>query len=141
MSARVIMRSKARGAFKLNWPSTARPTNKDPRISGEISAARATKFDEFGVKRRLLYSTERAEPRSNLLRRGTSFAAADSLEVSRWIVRIPILLAPLAQFASTLDLADVPTEVKTDGRRLLLDSIGCTLAAAHTDDSDRSRTG
>ncbi|RXH29728.1 hypothetical protein XH99_12950 [Bradyrhizobium nanningense] len=42
------------------------------------------------------------------------------------------LTGALARFASSLDLADVPTDVKADARRLLLDSIGCILAAART---------
>ncbi|UPJ47863.1 MmgE/PrpD family protein [Bradyrhizobium sp. 200] len=42
------------------------------------------------------------------------------------------LTSALARFTSTLNLADVPTDVKADARRLLLDSIGCILAAART---------
>ncbi|WFT97043.1 MmgE/PrpD family protein [Bradyrhizobium barranii] len=46
------------------------------------------------------------------------------------------LTGALARFASSLNLADnladVPTDVKADARRLLLDSIGCILAAART---------
>ncbi|WP_233838922.1 MmgE/PrpD family protein [Paraburkholderia sp. ZP32-5] len=42
------------------------------------------------------------------------------------------LTGALAHFASTLDVRDVPDGVKADARRLLLDSIGCMLAATHT---------
>ncbi|WGR73001.1 MULTISPECIES: MmgE/PrpD family protein [unclassified Bradyrhizobium] len=42
------------------------------------------------------------------------------------------LTGALARFVSTLDLADVPSDVKADARRLLLDSVGCILAAART---------
>lgn len=42
------------------------------------------------------------------------------------------LTGVLARFTSTLDLSDVPANVKGDARRLLLDSIGCMLAATRT---------
>ncbi|MGY4501421.1 2-methylcitrate dehydratase PrpD [Bradyrhizobium sp. GM24.11] len=42
------------------------------------------------------------------------------------------LTGALARFASTLDLADVPANVKAEARRLVLDSIGCTLASTRT---------
>ncbi|MCK1663547.1 MmgE/PrpD family protein [Bradyrhizobium sp. 153] len=42
------------------------------------------------------------------------------------------LTRALAKFASNLKLSDVPTSVKADACRLLLDSIGCMLAAKHT---------
>ncbi|UFW51320.1 MULTISPECIES: MmgE/PrpD family protein [Bradyrhizobium] len=42
------------------------------------------------------------------------------------------LTGALARFFSNLDLCDVPTNVKAEGRRLLLDSIGCMIAATHT---------
>lgn len=42
------------------------------------------------------------------------------------------LTGALARFASTLDLADVPENVKTDARRLLLDSLGSMISASRT---------
>ncbi|MCK1412425.1 MmgE/PrpD family protein [Bradyrhizobium sp. CW4] len=42
------------------------------------------------------------------------------------------LTGALARFGSTLDLGDVPAEVKADARRLLLDSIGCMISATRT---------
>ncbi|MGY2803869.1 MmgE/PrpD family protein [Bradyrhizobium sp. USDA 4506] len=42
------------------------------------------------------------------------------------------LTGALARFASTLRMADVPANVKADARRLLLDSIGCMIAATQT---------
>ncbi|WP_439406499.1 MmgE/PrpD family protein [Bradyrhizobium sp. DASA03076] len=42
------------------------------------------------------------------------------------------LTGALARFASTLNLADVPAVVKADARRLLLDAIGCIIAATQT---------
>ncbi|MCK1408300.1 MmgE/PrpD family protein [Bradyrhizobium sp. 76] len=42
------------------------------------------------------------------------------------------LTGALARFTSTLKLADVPNNVKADARRLLLDSIGCLIAATRT---------
>ncbi|MGY4353198.1 2-methylcitrate dehydratase PrpD [Bradyrhizobium sp. GM7.3] len=42
------------------------------------------------------------------------------------------LTGALARFTSTLNLADVPDNVKADARRLLLDSIGCLIAATQT---------
>ncbi|MGX1350532.1 2-methylcitrate dehydratase PrpD [Bradyrhizobium elkanii] len=42
------------------------------------------------------------------------------------------LTGALARFASSLGLSDVPVNVKAEARRLVLDSIGCMLAAAHT---------
>lgn len=42
------------------------------------------------------------------------------------------LTGSLARFASTLSLADVPAGVKAEARRLLLDSIGCMIAATQT---------
>ncbi|MET4262428.1 2-methylcitrate dehydratase PrpD [Bradyrhizobium sp. S3.12.5] len=38
----------------------------------------------------------------------------------------------LARFASALELGDVPVRVKAEGQRLLLDSIGCMIAATRT---------
>lgn len=42
------------------------------------------------------------------------------------------LTGALAQFVSTLELTDVPANIKTDACRLLLDSIGCMLSATRT---------
>ncbi|SFK14603.1 MmgE/PrpD family protein [Bradyrhizobium sp. Gha] len=42
------------------------------------------------------------------------------------------LTGELARFFSTLGLSDVPTNVKAEARRLLLDSIGCMIAATRT---------
>ncbi|WP_128942706.1 MmgE/PrpD family protein [Bradyrhizobium zhanjiangense] len=42
------------------------------------------------------------------------------------------LTSALARFASTLELGGVPANVKADARRLLLDSIGCMIAATRT---------
>lgn len=42
------------------------------------------------------------------------------------------LTSSLARFASTLNLGDVPADIKAEARRLLLDSIGCMIAATRT---------
>lgn len=42
------------------------------------------------------------------------------------------LTSALARFASTLDLGDVPAKIKTNAHHLLLDSIGCMMAATRT---------
>lgn len=42
------------------------------------------------------------------------------------------LTGALARFASNLRLADAPANVKTEARRLALDSIGCMIAATRT---------
>ncbi|MCA6119951.1 MmgE/PrpD family protein [Bradyrhizobium sp. WSM 1738] len=42
------------------------------------------------------------------------------------------LTGTLARFSSNLELAEMPDNVKVEGRRLLLDTIGCMLAATQT---------
>lgn len=42
------------------------------------------------------------------------------------------LTGALARFTSTLRLADVPDNVKAEGRRLILDTLGCMISATRT---------